>query len=33
MKEFDITITETLEKNVNVKAASREEAEEAVKKA
>ena len=33
MKEFDITITETLEKNVTVEAASREEAEEAVKKA
>ena len=33
MKEFDVTITETLEKNVKVEAASREDAEEAVKKA
>ena len=33
MKEFDVTITETLEKNVKVEAESREEAEDAVKKA
>lgn len=33
MKEYDVTITETLEKNVKVEAASREDAEEAVKKA
>ena len=33
MKEFDVTITETLEKNVKVEAESRQEAEDAVKKA
>lgn len=33
MKEYDVTITETLEKNVKVEAESREDAEEAVKKA
>ena len=32
MKEFDVTITETLEKNVKVEAESRQEAEDAVKK-
>ena len=31
MKEFDVTITETLEKNVKVEAESRQEAEDAVK--
>ena len=30
MKEYDVTITETLEKNVKVEAESREDAEEAV---
>lgn len=33
MKEYDVKITETLEKDVTVTAASREDAEEAVKKA
>lgn len=33
MKEYDVKITETLEKDVTVTAASREDAEDAVKKA